>query len=98
MRKNLASVRNISDPESGSLFGGLFEQVGVVESEAGGSGRQQSHDASEERRFAHAVAAHQACARAGRYRKVDVPQRVTATIKLVKSLDLQHASRSKVNV
>ena len=91
MRKNLASLRHVSDAEPGPLLGGALEQIDSLEGDAAGGRRQQTHDAFEERRLAHAVAAHQAHARAGGDGKIHVPQGVAAAVELIEGFDCQHA-------
>ena len=56
-----------------ALLGGAFEQIVPVEYDTAGSCRLQTHDAFEERRLAHAVAAHQAHARTGGDVKIHIP-------------------------
>ncbi len=53
--------------------------------------RQQAHDAFEQRGLAHAVAAHQAHARARGDGKIDIPQGVAAAVELIEGFDRQHA-------
>ena len=69
----LAPLRNVSDAEASSLLRGAIEQVGAIKGRATGRRRQQSHDALQQRRFAHAVAAHQAHARPLRYGQIHIP-------------------------
>ena len=97
VRKDLAALRHVSDADPGALFGAALQQIDSVESDAAGSRRQQAHDAFEQRRLAHAIAAHQAHERAGGHGKIDIPQGVAAAVELIEAFDRQHASRSEIN-
>ena len=91
MRKNLAPLRNISDADTRAFLGAAFQEVSALESDAARGRRKQPHDAFQQRGLAHAVAAHQAHARARRHRQVHIPQGVAATVELIECLDRQHA-------
>ena len=65
------------------LLGWALDQIDPVECDATGGRRLQTHDAFEERRLAHAVAAHQAHARTGGDAKIHIPQRVATAVELV---------------
>ncbi len=91
LRKNLAPLRHVADAEPRALLGRQLEQIGAVERDAAGRRRQQAHDALEQRGLAHAVAAHQARARARGHGEIDIPQRVAAAVELIEAFDRQHA-------
>ncbi len=84
-------------PRRARASGGCARRSVLVEHDLAGCRRQQAHDALEQRRLAHAVAAHQARARAASDVEIDVPQGVAAAVELIQRLDLQHAHAPEIH-
>ena len=91
LRKNFTPLWHVPDTDPGPLLGGTLEQIESFKSDAARSSRQQPHDAFQERRLPHAVAAHQAHERASRHGKIDIPQCVATAVKLIEGFDRQQA-------
>ncbi len=94
-RKDLASLRDVPEAEARALVRRESRHVGAVEADRAGARRQQSREALEQRRLAHAVAAEDRRDSAGRRLERDVAQRVAAAVILVEAGNRQHDQRPR---
>src|SRR5258706_12318609 len=86
-----ASLRHERDAQQGALIGLQYAESVAVKSHLTRGSRQKTHHALEERRLAHAVAAHETRPRSGRHLEIDVPEGVTAAVKLIQAGNREHA-------